>query len=553
MIRRLGVLLMFGVVGFICQDLLFSQDLPVMTTSGQEPAGETPETPRGVEVQARGPIHEAFATPTAEAKPTYGVPKRPPEPIEEMPPEEKPEGDAVWIGGYWAWDDDRADYLWVSGCWRIKPEGKDWVPGYWREVSGQHQWVPGFWRTVEEEQTPDVTYYPEPPPPPDLAAPPPPPDPDMFYVPGYWMWAGDRYVWRAGYHTRPRLGYVYVASHYRWTPFGHVFVSGYWDYSIPRRGVLYAPIYVDHVVVGPRFVYTPYYAVSDTIIVDAYFVRPGFCHYYYGDYYGPRYVSIGFECGYHYSRRHYDAVVVYHRWEHRHSPGWHDTRISVTIARNAGRAPVPPRTLIQQNNITVINNKTTNVYNTKVIAPTKTVVANRGAKTVPLNQQARLQVKESANTFQKAALTQRVKAESAPPGMKPAGKPRTASLNLPQNQIPAKTANKSGAAKSAAPKVGAAKGGLPKNPNLGAGTNLPKKQDFKGAPKQDFKSPPAKQDFKGSPSFPKKGPANDAPPRPGGVGPGGSQPKVSRPPLDRPPPARRPADGPADGPKKKGR
>ncbi|MCI0682306.1 MAG: hypothetical protein L0Y71_09395 [Gemmataceae bacterium] len=539
MIRRFGALLMLGVVGFVCQDLLFSQDLPVISTTGAEPAGETPEPPKGVEVQARGPIHEAFATPTAEAKPTYGVPKKPPEPIEEMPPDEKPEGDVVWIGGYWAWDDDRADYLWVSGCWRVTPPGKDWVPGYWREVSGQHQWVPGFWRTADEEQAADVTYYPEPPPPPQVAPPPPATDPDMFYVPGYWMWVGDHYVWRAGYYTRARPGYVYVASHYRWAPSGFVFVAGYWDYDIPRRGVLYAPVVVDTVVVGPRFVYTPYYAVSDTILVDAYFVRPGFCHYYYGDYYGPRYVSIGFECGYHYSRRHYDAIVVYNRWEHRHTPGWYDARISVTVARSSGRAPLPPRTLVQQNNITVIN-KTTNVYNTKVIAPTKTVVAKRGAKTVALDSRARMQVKQSANTFQKAAVTQRAKVEAAH-RIAPGAQPRKAALNLPDNQKPAK---------------GAAHQGLPKNPHPGAAPNLPKKHDFKGVPaKKDFKGPPIPHKAPGV-NVPPKAKAKDPDgpgPRPGIVRPGGNPPNVKRPP-DRPPPNRPPpSKRPADDNKKKGR
>ena len=41
-------------------------------------------------------------------------------------------------------------------------------------------------------------------------------------------------------------------------------------------------------------VYTPAYAVRDTVIVEAMFVRPAMCHYYFGDYYGPRYVGLGF-------------------------------------------------------------------------------------------------------------------------------------------------------------------------------------------------------------------------------------------------------------------
>src|SRR5262245_9102779 len=162
-IRQLGLLLSAAVVAALC---LLDLTSPKLQTRARAQDATAANTPNGVEVQARGPIHEAFITPTAEPKPTYGVPKKPPAPIEEMPPEEKPEGNAVWIGGYWSWDDDRADFLWVSGCWRVKPEGKDWVAGYWREVSGQHQWVPGFWRTVEAQQSSEVTYYPEPPPPP---------------------------------------------------------------------------------------------------------------------------------------------------------------------------------------------------------------------------------------------------------------------------------------------------------------------------------------------------------------------------------------------------
>src|SRR4051812_36475341 len=71
----------------------------------------------GEQVLTRGPVHEAFAgivsyTP----EPGVVVKKAPPEPIEELPPEEKPEGDNVaWIPGYWAWDDERNDFLWISG------------------------------------------------------------------------------------------------------------------------------------------------------------------------------------------------------------------------------------------------------------------------------------------------------------------------------------------------------------------------------------------------------------------------------------------------------
>src|SRR5262249_47098291 len=79
-------------------------------------ADEPPAPPAGTDVQARGPVHEAFAEPTVAASPAGPiVAKEPPAPIEELPPEEKPEGDhVVWIPGYWSWDDEGKEYIWIS-------------------------------------------------------------------------------------------------------------------------------------------------------------------------------------------------------------------------------------------------------------------------------------------------------------------------------------------------------------------------------------------------------------------------------------------------------
>src|SRR6266545_2128912 len=75
---------------------------------------EAPPPPDGVEVLARGPVHEAFAEPLDfRPQPGHVVKKQPPEPVDEMPPDQKPEGDDVsWIPGYWHWDDDQDDFLW---------------------------------------------------------------------------------------------------------------------------------------------------------------------------------------------------------------------------------------------------------------------------------------------------------------------------------------------------------------------------------------------------------------------------------------------------------
>src|SRR5690349_21007860 len=103
-----------------------------MTAWADEPSNQ----PEGVEVLARGPVHEAYAEPVGgqpQASPI--VPKQPPEPIPEMPPDQKPEGDNVtWIPGYWAWEDGSQQFVWVSGFWRDVPPNQQWVPGHWQQA-----------------------------------------------------------------------------------------------------------------------------------------------------------------------------------------------------------------------------------------------------------------------------------------------------------------------------------------------------------------------------------------------------------------------------------
>src|SRR5262249_45194484 len=75
-----------------------------------------PKEPKDTKILTRGPIHEAFAQPSAkdpEAAPV--IDKKPPDPIKEEVPDTKPDNDdALWIPGYWAWDEENEDFLWVS-------------------------------------------------------------------------------------------------------------------------------------------------------------------------------------------------------------------------------------------------------------------------------------------------------------------------------------------------------------------------------------------------------------------------------------------------------
>ncbi len=466
------ILKSLGITGVLGTCLLCRVDAPAQAPAQPPPGSPAggdalPPVPRGVEVMARGPVHEAFATPTAEARETHTIPKKPPAALEEMPPEDRPEGNVVWIGGYWAWDDDRTDFLWVSGCWRAKPPGREWVPGYWRERGEQWQWVAGFWTeaavataaAAQEDKGKDITYYPAPPAPPQITPPGERPNPDSFYVPGQWVWNVGRYAWRPGYWARVQPGYMWVPAHYRWTPYGYVYIAGYWDLAVARRGILYAPVVVDYAVVGPTFVYTPAYAVSDTIVLDTMFVRPACCHYYFGDYYGDRYRDLGYESCVVYSRSHYDSIVVYRTWEYRDNPRWVDIQINLYSDRYYGRAPVPPRTLVQQNtvinnvnNTTIVNNNVnnTNVLNNvnnasrttnnmQVLAPTSKVAAAQGMKTAPMDPGVRQQAALQAKTVQQAASAQRRQAETPVAGSVAPTAPRTASLRVPPSQtVPAR-------------------------------------------------------------------------------------------------------------------
>ena len=66
-----------------------------------------------IEALARGPVHEAFASQVNnDPEPGMIVEKAPPEVVDEVPPDYKPDGDnVVWIPGYWGFDDEREDYV----------------------------------------------------------------------------------------------------------------------------------------------------------------------------------------------------------------------------------------------------------------------------------------------------------------------------------------------------------------------------------------------------------------------------------------------------------
>ena len=70
--------------------------------------------------EAGGPVHEAFQGPVARDD-RVRAPKSPPPPMAEEPTNDRPVPQAQWVGGYWAWDPGRNDFVWVAGAWGRPP------------------------------------------------------------------------------------------------------------------------------------------------------------------------------------------------------------------------------------------------------------------------------------------------------------------------------------------------------------------------------------------------------------------------------------------------
>jgi hypothetical protein len=335
-IKRLSIIAI-SVVAFSISILM-----PRLVTAQQPPA--VPQE------QARGPIHEAFGEPMIfDPKPGVVVSKQPPALIEEVPPDQKPEGDnVVWISGYWYWDDERNDYIWISGFWRAVPPARTWVPGYWADLGdGRYQWVAGYWASAATQQ---VDYLPEPPASLEAGPSTDPPSDDSIWAPGCWVWQTNRYFWRPGYWLTASPDWIWMPAHYCWTPRGYVFVDGFWDYVIARRGLLFAPVFFPRdVLAQANFVYTPSVVVDPLLMTNYLFARPGRQHYYFGDYYLGEYLKAGIFpwFAYHNSRYGYDPLYAHAAWTGRKDSNWLATQRQTYWDRRDHEANRPPHTFAE--------------------------------------------------------------------------------------------------------------------------------------------------------------------------------------------------------------
>jgi hypothetical protein len=397
------------------------------------------ETETGVNVLTYGPIHEAFAEAVSlDPEPGIVIQKKPPDTIEEIPPDEKPEGDVAWIPGYWAWDEDRTDFIWVSGIWRAVPPNRQWIPGYWTQSQQGYQWISGYW--APEKQT-VAEYLPEPPESveagPNISA----PSADHTWIPGCWVWSYGRYAWRPGYWAPVRPDWMWVPAHYSWTPRGYIFVGGYWDFVVASRGVLFAPVaFGVDVIARPGFYFSPSFMIDVRVFSDCLFVWPRYHHYYFGDFYAPRFYHRGIYPWFspHVRRHAYDPIYAHQRWRHRHDPHWERDLQRTYQARREFPDVRPPRVLFEPNKPPpqpMVSKGPGQPFREPFVPVTRTGPGMGPMK--PLSPNERVQIQQRGNQVHHLS-SQRLKLEAPGPG--PAGPPTKmgpTQVNLPRSPITA--------------------------------------------------------------------------------------------------------------------
>jgi hypothetical protein len=256
-----------------------------------KPPAKTDAADSRVTVLEKGPIHEGFAQPGASVRGKgMTTPKAPPAPVEEVPPLPKPEGAGIqWIPGYWQWDAERNDFLWVCGCYRNVPPDRTWESGYWKEVKEQWTYFPGYWRPTDIKTL--RANLPEPPASKEDGPTSPNANPNAMWVPGYWEHTSGKFEWRPGYWPPGSGNRLWQQGQYVATEFGFAFVPGHWDYLLEERGVLFTPVYFSPAQRAKRgWAYRPEYAISfgsDTKwgqggAFDALSIGPNYNNYYYG-------------------------------------------------------------------------------------------------------------------------------------------------------------------------------------------------------------------------------------------------------------------------------
>lgn len=184
------------------------------------------------------PIHEAFVLPNRGLAPQELVNRAPPAPIAENPPPQ-PFPQAIWIPGYWFWLNERQDFIWICGVWRLPPPERIWAPGHWKEIENGWTYICGAWLT-DPARAPWI-FSAAPPPSPQNEPTSEPPSNGYFWFPGYWELnsSTNAFQWLGGSWQKFTPKWVIEPAHWVWRQEGFLFVPTYWDWVLDERGRAY--------------------------------------------------------------------------------------------------------------------------------------------------------------------------------------------------------------------------------------------------------------------------------------------------------------------------
>lgn len=232
---------------------------------------------QGVEPLEHGHVHEAFMNVESPITLLTAIPQKPPEPLNEVIPEQK-DGRTVWVPGYWEWSMDLKEFVWCSGSWRVPPPDHQWIAGKWIKADAGWVRTKGFWSTKKESQ---LSYIQQSPPDVYDENPGKPQNKDDFWMSGYWQWNGSRYIWYSGKWEKLDRDWIYVPAKYVWREQGYVFVEPFWDWPLDERGTAYACVKVPS---GQTSISYPPSLIVDTMTIldDCLLCYPNYyCFYYY--------------------------------------------------------------------------------------------------------------------------------------------------------------------------------------------------------------------------------------------------------------------------------
>jgi hypothetical protein len=198
----------------------------------------------------------ANAVPDAATVPVAPVVERPLEPAMADVPGEAPSPQHRWVPGHWRWQEGA--FVWEAGRWHVPPAANlAWQAPQWQRTANGYvlrdgRWVEAATVTAGAPPPAPVTTSVAPPvsaPPPQtvivqptpapqviVMAPPPPrrevvyvrPSPRHVWLPGYWAWRGNRYVWIGHYVVPPPGRRGWVEPRWERRSGTYIFIEGHW-------------------------------------------------------------------------------------------------------------------------------------------------------------------------------------------------------------------------------------------------------------------------------------------------------------------------------------